>query len=93
MTTLIDDIETSRDGGTYLIRFARPAKKNALTLAMYERMNAALAEAAADKTVKAVVFSSTRRSCVECFSKRAAWAGPAPCMRTMRQASVFSSTT
>jgi len=58
-TTLIDDIETSRDGATQIIRFARPAKKNALTLAMYERMNAALAEAAADKSVKAVVFSST----------------------------------
>lgn len=58
-TTLIDDIETSRDGGTLLIRFARPAKKNALTLAMYERLNAALAEAAADKSVTAVVFSST----------------------------------
>jgi enoyl-CoA hydratase/carnithine racemase len=59
MTTLIDDIETSRDGSTLIIRFARPAKKNALTIAMYERMNAALAEAAADKTVRAVVFGST----------------------------------
>ncbi|MDP2275544.1 MAG: enoyl-CoA hydratase [Archangium sp.] len=59
MTTLIDDIETSRDGATLLIKFARPAKKNALTLAMYERMNTVLAEAAADKTVRAVVFGST----------------------------------
>jgi enoyl-CoA hydratase/carnithine racemase len=59
MTTLIDDIETSRDGATLIIRFARPAKKNALTIAMYERLNAALAEAAADKTVRAVVFGST----------------------------------
>lgn len=58
-TTLIDDIETSRDGGTLLIKFARPAKKNALTLAMYERMNTVLAEATADKTVRAVVFGST----------------------------------
>ena len=56
---LIDDIETSRDGATLIIRFARPAKKNALTIAMYARMNAALAEAAADKTVRAVVFGST----------------------------------
>jgi enoyl-CoA hydratase/carnithine racemase len=57
--TLIDHIETSRDGGTLLIRFARPEKKNALTLAMYERLTAALAEAAADKTVRVVVFGST----------------------------------
>ncbi|MFZ5441358.1 MAG: enoyl-CoA hydratase [Myxococcota bacterium] len=58
-TTLIDDIETSRDGSTLLIRFARPTKKNALTIAMYDRMNQALSEAAADKSVRAVVFGST----------------------------------
>jgi enoyl-CoA hydratase/carnithine racemase len=58
-TTLIDDIETSRDGSTLIIRFARPAKKNALTIAMYDRMNTVLAEAAADKSVRAVVFGST----------------------------------
>lgn len=59
MTTLIDDIETSRDGATLIIKFARPAKKNALTLAMYVRLNAVLTEAAADKTVRAVIFGST----------------------------------
>ena len=58
-TALIDDIETSRDGSTLLVKFARPAKKNALTVAMYARMNAALAEAADDKTIRAVVFAST----------------------------------
>ena len=57
--TLIDDIETSREGSTYLIKFARPAKKNALTIAMYERLNAALTEAANDKSVRTVVFGST----------------------------------
>lgn len=57
--TVINDIETSREGSTFIIRFARPAKKNALTVAMYERLNEALAEAAADKTVRAVVFGST----------------------------------
>ncbi|MBL8955276.1 MAG: enoyl-CoA hydratase [Myxococcaceae bacterium] len=57
--TLKDDIETERDGGTLIVRFARPQKKNALTLAMYDRMNEALTEAAADKTVRAVVFGST----------------------------------
>lgn len=58
-TTVLNDIESSRDGSTLIIRFARPAKKNALTVAMYERMNALLEEAAADKTVRAVVFGST----------------------------------
>jgi enoyl-CoA hydratase/carnithine racemase len=57
--TVINDIETSREGSTLIIRFARPAKKNALTIAMYERLNEALAEAAADTTVRAVVFGST----------------------------------
>ena len=57
--TVLNDIETSREGSTFIIRFARPAKKNALTVAMYERLNDALAEAAADKTVRAVVFGST----------------------------------
>ena len=57
--TLIDHIETSRDGATMVIRFARPEKKNALTLAMYARMTAALAEASADPTVRVVVFGST----------------------------------
>ena len=57
--TLIAHIETHRDGPTLVIRFARPEKKNALTLAMYERLTAALAEAAADKTVRSVVFGST----------------------------------
>lgn len=57
--TIVDDIETTREGSTLIVRFARPAKKNALTIAMYERLNAVLAEAAADKTVRAVVFGST----------------------------------
>ncbi len=58
-TTLLDDIEVTRDGSTLLLRFARPARKNALTIAMYERLNALLAEAAADDGVRAVVFGST----------------------------------
>jgi enoyl-CoA hydratase/carnithine racemase len=57
--TIQNDIESSRDGSTLVIRFARPAKKNALTVAMYERMNTLLEEAANDKTVRAVVFGST----------------------------------
>ena len=56
---VIDHIETYRDGPTLVIRFARPEKKNALTLAMYGRLVVALGEAAADATVRAVVFGST----------------------------------
>jgi enoyl-CoA hydratase/carnithine racemase len=57
--TLKDDIETDRQGATCIIRFARPAKKNALTLAMYERLNVALAEAVADTSVRSIVFGTT----------------------------------
>lgn len=58
-TNVQNDISTERQGSTLVIQFARPAKKNALTLAMYERMNTALAEAQADATVRSVVFGST----------------------------------
>lgn len=58
-TTLVDDIESTRDGATLIIKFARPAKKNALTIAMYERLNALMDEAAKDASVKAVIFGST----------------------------------
>ena len=57
--TVIDDIESTRDGATLIIKFARPAKKNALTIAMYQRLNALMAEAAKDASVKCVVFGST----------------------------------
>jgi enoyl-CoA hydratase/carnithine racemase len=54
-----DDIETTREGSALILRFARPAKKNALTIAMYERLNIALAEAATDKSIRSVIFGST----------------------------------
>lgn len=57
--TTIDDIETSRDGATLIVKFARPAKKNALTIAMYERLNTVLTDAAKDPSVRAIVFGST----------------------------------
>lgn len=46
------------------IRLDRPEKKNALTVAMYEELTAALAAAAADPTVRAVAIAGTR----DCFS-------------------------
>jgi enoyl-CoA hydratase/carnithine racemase len=54
-----DDIETSQEGSALILRFARPAKKNALTIAMYERLNVALAGAAGDKSIRSVIFGST----------------------------------
>jgi enoyl-CoA hydratase/carnithine racemase len=57
--SITNHIETSRDGAVLVLRFARPEKKNALTLAMYKRLTAALAEAAADPAIRAVVFGST----------------------------------
>lgn len=57
--TVLNDIATSREGSALVIRFARPAKKNALTVAMYERLNEAMTEAATDRSVRAVVFGST----------------------------------
>jgi len=46
------------------IRLDRPDKKNALTIAMYEQLAAALAAAAADPAVRAVVLTGTS----DCFS-------------------------
>jgi enoyl-CoA hydratase/carnithine racemase len=53
------DIVESKEAGALVIRFARPAKKNALTIAMYERINSLLAEAANDPSIRSVVFGST----------------------------------
>lgn len=58
-TTLENDIESTREGATLIIKFARPAKKNALTVAMYERLNVLMADAAKDASIKCVVFGST----------------------------------
>lgn len=46
------------------LRFTRPAKKNALTVEMYEQLTAALATAAADTSVRAVVITGS----AECFT-------------------------
>ena len=44
MTT--SDVTISREDGVAVIAMTRPAKKNALTRAMYEAMSAALSESA-----------------------------------------------
>jgi enoyl-CoA hydratase/carnithine racemase len=51
------EIEVGRDEGVLRITFNRPAKKNALTRAMYRAIAAALAEAEADAAVRVVLFS------------------------------------
>ena len=53
------DINLRRDGAALHIEMARPAKRNALTVAMYAAMADAMAEAEHDDTLRAVVFSGT----------------------------------
>lgn len=55
----MSDVQVLRDGATLEIVFDRPAKKNALTLAMYETASDALAQAEADDGVAAVLFRGT----------------------------------
>lgn len=50
-------IECARDGAVLHLRFDRPAKKNALTGAMYTAMTEALREAQADAAVQVVLVS------------------------------------
>ena len=54
-----ETIKTERDGAVLVIRLDRPGRKNALNLAMYDRLNALLTEAANDPGVRAVLFSSS----------------------------------
>lgn len=53
-----DYILVRRDGAVLDIRFNRPSKKNAITNAMYGAMADALDNAAADKSVRAILFTS-----------------------------------
>ncbi len=54
----MSDIKIERDGGVLEIRFNRPAKKNAITNAMYAAMADALEAGAADANVRAVLFTA-----------------------------------
>lgn len=50
-------IKTATLNGVATIEIARPEKKNALTVAMYQAMTDAIAAAVADKTVRAVLIT------------------------------------
>jgi enoyl-CoA hydratase/carnithine racemase len=51
------DILTSKANGIFTITFNRPNKKNAITVAMYQAMAAALKEAESDAEVRAILFT------------------------------------
>jgi enoyl-CoA hydratase/carnithine racemase len=53
-------IKTSTLNGVMTIELARPEKKNAITLAMYEAMTAALRDASANDSVVAVLLTGQR---------------------------------
>jgi len=53
---MTDLVETSRDGAALCVTLARPAKKNALTSAMYRALIAALAQASEDESIGAVLL-------------------------------------
>src|SRR5262249_47738951 len=57
--TSMPDIFISNEGPVRKIRINRPEKKNALTLAMYEAMAAAIEDANKADTVKCVVIGGT----------------------------------
>jgi enoyl-CoA hydratase/carnithine racemase len=54
-----DEIRTERRGSALWIRVDRPAARNAMTFAMYERLAAVCREADADASVKAVVLTGS----------------------------------
>ncbi len=55
----MDDLDIRRDGAVLHLALARPAKKNAITRAMYAGLADALEAAATDRDVRAVVLSGT----------------------------------
>jgi enoyl-CoA hydratase len=56
---MTDEIRTERRGKALWIRVDRPAARNALTFAMYDRIAAICRDANADATVKAVVLTGS----------------------------------
>lgn len=63
-TALIDNIQILRDAGVLVLTIDRPAKKNALTAAMYGRLADALVAAESDPEVRVVLFQGAG----DCFT-------------------------
>ncbi len=57
------NIRTATLNGVATIEIARPEKKNALTVAMYQAMADALNAAREDAAVRAVLITASRTSC------------------------------
>jgi enoyl-CoA hydratase/carnithine racemase len=54
---MTEDVQVVRDGAVLRVTLNRPAKKNALTRAMYAALAAALRDAEADAAIRVVLFS------------------------------------
>jgi enoyl-CoA hydratase/carnithine racemase len=54
-TTVTDTIVTERSGAVQLIELNRPGKKNAVTLAMYEALTAAITQAEQDPEIRSIL--------------------------------------
>lgn len=54
------DLQVEEHGAVRLLRLARPAAKNALTLSTIEQLDAALANAAETRSVRAIVLAGTK---------------------------------
>jgi enoyl-CoA hydratase/carnithine racemase len=82
------EIKTGTMNGVAMIEIARPEKKNALTMAMYEAMAEALKAADADSTVRAVLISGqpgvfTSGNDLEDFMQRPPQTADSPVFRFM----------
>ena len=69
-----------------------PLCHNAMTITADSAQAAMICVSGVIVDAAVTLFCSSRRSALLWRSKRLACAGPAPCSRTMRQASTFSST-
>ncbi len=63
-TPQTEHLQTSLEGGVYSVRFNRPQKKNALTLAMYDALCAALKDASERPEARVLCLSGNG----ECFT-------------------------
>jgi len=86
MTQLTHEIQVARENGVLTITIDRPQRKNALTPAMYETMNAALASAHEDASVRVVLLCGaagifTAGNDIEDFLKSPPTGADSPVMR------------